>query len=239
MLQEWIPGDMSKTVLIDGFIDRDGTVTTMVARRRVRMDPPKLANTSSDVTIPLDQVREAVAVNAPASRRRGLPRHLQRRVQVRRARWTVQDHRGQPPSVLARRPHRAGRAGPPVDELPRRAGAPAARTGRRTSSGATGCTRSSTRPRCSGPGALAAARRDRSCGPGSWATARCSGGATRLPGIADMSQSLGRAAGRNGRPVPARVGTRRPKPGYLIAIGFTGEPTPPVIGSGTAVSRNS
>ncbi len=61
MLQEWIPGDMSKTVLIDGFIDRDGTVTTVMARRRVRMDPPKLANTSSDVTIPLDQVREAVA----------------------------------------------------------------------------------------------------------------------------------------------------------------------------------
>ena len=60
MLQEWIPGNMSKTVLIDGFIDRHGTIATMMARRRVRMDPPKLANTSSDVTIPLAQVSEAI-----------------------------------------------------------------------------------------------------------------------------------------------------------------------------------
>jgi D-aspartate ligase len=56
MLQEWIPGDMSKTFLIDGFVDRHGTVTAMVARRRVRMDPPRIANTCSDVTIPIGQV---------------------------------------------------------------------------------------------------------------------------------------------------------------------------------------
>lgn len=56
MLQEWIPGDMSKTFLIDGFVDRAGTVSAMVARRRVRMDPPRLANTCSDVTIPLADV---------------------------------------------------------------------------------------------------------------------------------------------------------------------------------------
>ena len=56
MLQEWIPGDPSKTILIDGFVDRAGTITAMVARRRVRMDPPRLANTCSDVTIPLADV---------------------------------------------------------------------------------------------------------------------------------------------------------------------------------------
>lgn len=56
MLQEWIPGDMSKTILIDGFVDRDGAIRAMVARRRVRMDPPRLANTCSDVTIPLSDV---------------------------------------------------------------------------------------------------------------------------------------------------------------------------------------
>jgi predicted ATP-grasp superfamily ATP-dependent carboligase len=56
MLQEWIPGDMSKTVIIDGFVDRHGEVRAMLARRRVRMDPPRLANTSSDVTIPLEEV---------------------------------------------------------------------------------------------------------------------------------------------------------------------------------------
>ena len=56
MLQEWIPGDMSSTILIDGFVDRHATVKAMLARRRVRMDPPKLANTCSDVTIPLADV---------------------------------------------------------------------------------------------------------------------------------------------------------------------------------------
>jgi predicted ATP-grasp superfamily ATP-dependent carboligase len=56
MLQEWIPGNMSKTYLIDGFVDRSGRLHAMVARRRVRMDPPRLANTCSDVTIALDEV---------------------------------------------------------------------------------------------------------------------------------------------------------------------------------------
>jgi len=61
MLQEWIPGNMSKTILIDGFVDRHGEVKTVVARRRVRMDPPKLANTVSAVTISLAEVSEATA----------------------------------------------------------------------------------------------------------------------------------------------------------------------------------
>jgi predicted ATP-grasp superfamily ATP-dependent carboligase len=61
MLQDWIPGNMSKTILIDGFVDRHGTIATMVARRRLRMDPPKLANTVSAVTIPLAEVSEATS----------------------------------------------------------------------------------------------------------------------------------------------------------------------------------
>ena len=56
MLQEWIPGDESKTVIIDGFVDRHGDVRALHARRRVRMDPPRLANTSCDVTIPLTEL---------------------------------------------------------------------------------------------------------------------------------------------------------------------------------------
>ena len=56
MLQEYIPGDTSRTFLIDGFVDRHGTITAMVARRRLRMDPPRLANTCSDVTIPLAEL---------------------------------------------------------------------------------------------------------------------------------------------------------------------------------------
>jgi predicted ATP-grasp superfamily ATP-dependent carboligase len=62
MLQEWIPGDMSKTFLIDGFVDRHGQIRAMVARRRVRMDPPKLANTCSDVTIPLSDLDACMPV---------------------------------------------------------------------------------------------------------------------------------------------------------------------------------
>jgi predicted ATP-grasp superfamily ATP-dependent carboligase len=60
MLQEWIPGNMSKTILIDGFVDRNGTIAAMVARRRIRTDPPRIANTASDVTIPLAEVSEVV-----------------------------------------------------------------------------------------------------------------------------------------------------------------------------------
>jgi len=60
LLQEWIPGDLSRTVLLDGFVDRDGVIRAFVARRRIRMDPPRLANTASAVTIPLQEVSEAV-----------------------------------------------------------------------------------------------------------------------------------------------------------------------------------
>jgi D-aspartate ligase len=61
MLQEWIPGDPSHTILLDGFVDRNGSIRGILARRRVRMDPPKLANTACSVTIPLADVAGAVA----------------------------------------------------------------------------------------------------------------------------------------------------------------------------------
>jgi D-aspartate ligase len=61
VLQEWIPGDMSSTILLDGFVDRHGTVAAILARRRVRMDPPRIANTACDVTIPLSEVSEVIA----------------------------------------------------------------------------------------------------------------------------------------------------------------------------------
>ena len=65
MLQEYIPGDTSKTFLLDGFVDRHGTLSSIVARRRVRMDPPLLANTCSDETIPLGRLEACL----PALRR--------------------------------------------------------------------------------------------------------------------------------------------------------------------------
>jgi predicted ATP-grasp superfamily ATP-dependent carboligase len=65
LLQEWIPGNMSSTILLDGFVDREGRVAAMLARRRVRMDPPRISNTTVDVTIPL-----ADAGDAPSEARR-------------------------------------------------------------------------------------------------------------------------------------------------------------------------
>jgi D-aspartate ligase len=61
LLQEWIPGDMAATILIEGFVDRNGQVAGMVPRRRVRVNPPMIGNTVSSVTIPLAEVDGATA----------------------------------------------------------------------------------------------------------------------------------------------------------------------------------
>lgn len=59
MLQEWIPGGMSKTILLDGFVDRTGTMRALMARRRIRMNPPRLGNTTTALTIPIADARDA------------------------------------------------------------------------------------------------------------------------------------------------------------------------------------
>src|SRR5262245_7608497 len=61
LVQEWIPGDMASTILFDGFVDRHGRVAAMLARRRVRMDPPRISNHTVDVTIPLTETGDAPA----------------------------------------------------------------------------------------------------------------------------------------------------------------------------------
>jgi len=61
MVQEWIPGKMANTILLDGFVDRSGAIKAMLARRRIRMDPPRIAATCSDVTIPIEEVAEPAA----------------------------------------------------------------------------------------------------------------------------------------------------------------------------------
>lgn len=58
IFQEWIGGDMGSTLLIDGFVDREGTIG-MVARRRLRVAPPMIGNTVSSVSIPLGEARQA------------------------------------------------------------------------------------------------------------------------------------------------------------------------------------
>jgi predicted ATP-grasp superfamily ATP-dependent carboligase len=59
IFQEWISGDMGSTVLVDGFVDRAGSVAGMVLRRRLRVAPPMVGNTVSSVSIPLDEARQA------------------------------------------------------------------------------------------------------------------------------------------------------------------------------------
>lgn len=60
VFQEWIPGDMPSTVLIDGFVDRSGQVVGMVARRRLRVAPPMVGNTVSSVTVAPEDVAPAL-----------------------------------------------------------------------------------------------------------------------------------------------------------------------------------
>lgn len=59
LLQEWIPGGLGKTILLDGFVDRTGTTRALMARRRIRVNPAPLGNTSSALTMPLSDAREA------------------------------------------------------------------------------------------------------------------------------------------------------------------------------------
>ncbi|NJD26777.1 MAG: hypothetical protein FIA92_00580 [Chloroflexi bacterium] len=60
LFQEWIPGGPARTILLDGFVDAGGSMRGILARRRVRMHPPRIANTTHDVTIPLAEVEPAV-----------------------------------------------------------------------------------------------------------------------------------------------------------------------------------
>ena len=59
MLQEWIPGGMGKTIILDGFVDRTGTLRALMARRRFRVNPPRLGNASATMTIPLAEAGDA------------------------------------------------------------------------------------------------------------------------------------------------------------------------------------
>jgi predicted ATP-grasp superfamily ATP-dependent carboligase len=60
VLQEFIPGLPSAHVFLDGFVDRDGQVRGLLARRRLRMFPPDLGNSTDSVTVPLAGVVPAV-----------------------------------------------------------------------------------------------------------------------------------------------------------------------------------
>jgi predicted ATP-grasp superfamily ATP-dependent carboligase len=59
MLQEYIPGPPTAHYFIDGFVDRNGAVTALFARRRIRMHPPDFGNSSLHESVPLERVEPA------------------------------------------------------------------------------------------------------------------------------------------------------------------------------------
>lgn len=60
MLQEFIPGPPEAGYFLDGFRDREGRITAMFARRRLRMYPARLGNSTLIESIPLRTVHGAL-----------------------------------------------------------------------------------------------------------------------------------------------------------------------------------
>jgi D-aspartate ligase len=60
LAQERIPGPPEQHVFVDGYRARSGTVLGVLARRRLRMFPPRFGNSTDSVTIPLSEARDAV-----------------------------------------------------------------------------------------------------------------------------------------------------------------------------------
>ena len=61
MLQEFIPGPPTAGYFVEGFVNRNGCTCALFARRRLRMYPPRLGNTTFMVSVPLEEVAGAVA----------------------------------------------------------------------------------------------------------------------------------------------------------------------------------
>ncbi|MGH8161180.1 MAG: hypothetical protein ACRESR_03340 [Gammaproteobacteria bacterium] len=61
MAQEYVPGSAADHYFLDGFRDRHGTVTGLLARRRLRIYPPDFGNSSYSESIPLTEIPAAEA----------------------------------------------------------------------------------------------------------------------------------------------------------------------------------
>lgn len=59
MVQEFIPGPPNAGYFLDGFRDRTGQITAMMARRRLRMYPERLGNSTVIASVPLTEVESA------------------------------------------------------------------------------------------------------------------------------------------------------------------------------------
>jgi len=60
VLQEYLPGSSSAHYFVDGFIDKDGQVCGLLARRRVRMYPLDFGSSANVVSVPLEEAAGAV-----------------------------------------------------------------------------------------------------------------------------------------------------------------------------------
>ena len=61
VVQEFVPGPPDAHVFVDGYVDRAGTLRACLARRRLRMFPPGLGNSTLSETIVLEDAADAVA----------------------------------------------------------------------------------------------------------------------------------------------------------------------------------
>ena len=60
VLQEYIPGPPTCHYFVDGFVDRNGEIAALFARRRIRMFPLDFGNSTLMESVPLDEVPGAV-----------------------------------------------------------------------------------------------------------------------------------------------------------------------------------
>src|SRR4051795_3210606 len=62
MLQDYIPGPATSHCFIDGFVDQHGKVCALFARRRLRMYPPSVGNSSLMESIAIEEVAPAAEI---------------------------------------------------------------------------------------------------------------------------------------------------------------------------------
>jgi D-aspartate ligase len=60
LLQQYVPGPGSLHYFVDGFMDRNGSMTGVLARRRLRMYPLDFGNSSFVVTVPPEEAADAI-----------------------------------------------------------------------------------------------------------------------------------------------------------------------------------
>ncbi len=61
VLQEYVAGPASNHFFVDGFVDQNGEIRALFARRRLRIHPPDFGDSSALVSVPLEEVAPAVS----------------------------------------------------------------------------------------------------------------------------------------------------------------------------------